>query len=133
MTAVTITDVMLPSFATILHELAFQIETVVFRICGTASGMDLHGSPHLDIKEMGFLAIRFRFGESACRNSLPPVYSESTLGKGGASDTGMCRTSYCFVEERIEKSRLTPPNPKYTPTVSSKRLYRPSQAGIVEN
>jgi len=46
MTAVTITDVMLPSFATILHELAFQIETVVFRICGTASGMDLHGSPH---------------------------------------------------------------------------------------
>ncbi len=38
----------------------------------------------------------FRFGESACRNSLPLVYSESTLGKGGASDTGMCRTSYCF-------------------------------------
>ena len=45
MTAATITDVMLPSFATILHELAFQIETVVFRICGTASGMGLHGSP----------------------------------------------------------------------------------------
>ncbi len=48
MTAATITDVMLPSFATMLHELAFQIETVVFRICGTASGMDLHGSPRLD-------------------------------------------------------------------------------------
>ena len=128
MTAVTITDVMLPSFATILHEFAFQIETVVIRIRCTASGMGLHDFPHLDIKEMGFLAIRFRFGESACRNSLPPVYSESTLGKGGASDTGMCRTSYCFVEERIEKSRLTPPNSKYTPTASSKRLYRPSQA-----
>ncbi len=48
MTAATITDVMLPSFATILHEFAFQIEIVVFRICGTASGRDLHGSPHLD-------------------------------------------------------------------------------------
>ena len=48
MTAATITDVMLPSFATILHEFAFQIETVVFRICGTASGRDLHGSPRLD-------------------------------------------------------------------------------------
>ena len=46
MTAATITDVMLPSFATILHEFAFQIEIVVFRICGTASGRDLHGSPH---------------------------------------------------------------------------------------
>ena len=46
MTAATITDVMLPSFATILHEFALQIETVVFRICCTVSGMDLHGSPH---------------------------------------------------------------------------------------
>jgi len=71
---------------------------------------------------------RICFAESACRNSLPLVYSESTIGKGGASDTGMCRTSYCFLEERIEKSRLTPPNPKYTPNVSSKRPYRPSQA-----
>jgi len=29
-------------------------------------------------------------------NSLPLVYSESTLGKGGASDAGMCQTSYCI-------------------------------------
>ncbi len=60
MTAATITDVMLPSFATILHELAFQIEIVVFRICGTASGRDLHGSPLLDAGGTGFrpLAIR---------------------------------------------------------------------------
>jgi len=48
MTAATITDVMLPSFSTILQEFAFQIETVVIRIRGTASGMDLHGSPSLD-------------------------------------------------------------------------------------
>ncbi len=59
MTAATITDVMLPSFATILHELAFQIETVVFRIRGTASGMDLHGSPSLDTDATGVPPIRF--------------------------------------------------------------------------
>ena len=48
MTAATITDVMLPSFATILQEFALQIETVVVRIRCTASGMDLHGFPRLD-------------------------------------------------------------------------------------
>ena len=60
MTAATITDVMLPSFATILHEFAFQIETVVFRICCTVSGMDLHGSPHLDTKGDGTPALAIR-------------------------------------------------------------------------
>ena len=65
MTTATISDkVMFSSLSTILQECAFQIETVVFRICCTASGMDLHGSPRLDAGGTGVPLWRFRFGES---------------------------------------------------------------------
>ena len=64
MTTATISDkVMLPSLSTILQEFAFQIETFVSRIRCTASGIDLHGSPRMDIEETGVPLWRFRFGE----------------------------------------------------------------------
>ncbi len=44
MTAATITDVMLPSFSTILQEFTFQVETVVTKIGCTASGIDVYGA-----------------------------------------------------------------------------------------
>ncbi len=118
MTAATITDVMLPSFSTILQEFALQIETVVFRICGTASGMDLHGSPHskpyaTGVPPLGLLALSNRPAEIACHLSTVKV----GLAMGGASDTEMCRR-FCFGGE---KPRLTPPNSNYTPKVIANR------------
>ncbi len=63
MTTATISDkVMLPSLSTILQEFAFQIEIVVIRIRCTASGMDLHGSPRLDIDAPGLRPNGFSFG-----------------------------------------------------------------------
>lgn len=63
MTTATISDkVMLSSFPTTVQEFAFQIETVVIRIRCTASGMDLHGSPHLDTDAPGLRPNGFSFG-----------------------------------------------------------------------
>ncbi len=59
--------------------------------------------------------------------NLPLVYSESTLGSGGASDTGMCQR-FCFGGE---KSRLTPPDFNYTLKVFTVRTVQPFVSSIL--